>query len=138
MAAGLAAVLILAFGWIDLAGGAPHRSQAAEDTSIMCLNKAGTRYKRKVEPVHCAHFGPGGSFGGGVNLKKLDWRSWGGRRARGSGRECGFHLPCSGIRTKVAAYRRRQGCGHRVYTRLRASSRFGITVVKLRRCPGRA
>jgi len=134
-AAGFAAVLIVAFGWIEVAGGTPAQSKA-EGVSIMCLNKAGTRYKRKVEPVHCAHFGPGGAFAGGVNLKRLDWRTWGGPRAKGTGRERGFHLPCAAKRAKARAYRIRTACGQRVYTRLKSVSGYGTTVVKLKRCPG--
>jgi hypothetical protein len=136
-AAVLAAVLLAGFGWIEIAGGAPAPAQG-DDVSIICLNKAGTTYKRKVEPVHCAHFGPGGSFAGGVNLKKLDWRTWGGPRAKGTGRECGFHLPCAAVRAKARAFRIRTACGRRVYTRLKSVSSYGTTVVKLRRCPGQA
>jgi hypothetical protein len=136
-AVAITAVLIFVFGWIEIAGSATPRTKA-EDVSIICLNKAGSRYKRKVEPLHCAHYGRGGSFGGGVNLKRLEWRSWGGRLARGSGTECGFQLPCSEIDAKVTVYRKRRACGHRVYTRLKSVSGFGRTIVRLKRCPGPA
>jgi hypothetical protein len=126
-------VLIVSAVAVALLAAAPAGAQAK--SSILCLNKAGTDYVRKVEPVHCAHFGPGGAFGGGVNLKRIHWKVWGGRAARGRGVECGFHLPCAGIKVRIRAYRRRVACGKRVYTRLKATSSRGTTIVKLARCP---
>ncbi len=118
---------------VGLLAAAPAGAQA--QTSILCLNKAGTEYVRKVEPVHCAHFGPGGAYGGGVNLKRIHWKSWGGVPARGGGIECGFRLPCANAKVRIRAYRPRVACGKRVYTRLKATSSDGTTVVKLARCP---
>ena len=102
---------------------------------INCLNRDGTRYVRKRRPVRCAHFGPGGSFGGGVNLRDIHWSSYTGSEARGTATECGFHLPCANVRVTIRAYRVRVACRRHVYTRLRATSRHGTTTVRLARCP---
>jgi hypothetical protein len=107
-------------------------------TYIHCLDKTGSRYVRKRRPPRCAHFGPGGTFGGGVNLKDIRWISYTGRQASGTATECGFHLPCANVPVSVRAYRVRVACGRHVYTRLRATSRYGTTLVRLARCPHRA
>ena len=121
------------------AGAGPGSAHAAgKHTNILCLNTAGTEYVVRYRPRSCAHFGPGGSFGGGVNLKRIRWRSWNEPSVRGRARECGFHLPCENIRVRIRAYRRRRACGRVVFTRLKAVSRFGTTVVRLKRCPGDA
>jgi hypothetical protein len=111
---------------------------AGKRTHIMCLNKAGTSYIAKYRPRTCAHFGPGGAFGGGVNLRRIRWRSWNRPSVRGRARECGFHEPCENVRVRIRAYRRRHACGRVVFTRLKATSSFGTTVVRLKRCPGPA
>jgi hypothetical protein len=116
----------------------PSAAVAAKRTHILCLNKAGTKYVAKYRPGSCAHFGPGGAFGGGVNLKRIHWKSWNRPSVRGTARECGFHLPCENVKVKIRAYRRRRACGRVVFTRLKAVSRFGTTVVRLKRCPGAA
>jgi hypothetical protein len=124
---------------VSIAGLAiPGGAAAAKRTHIMCLNEAGTEYVAKYRPRTCAHFGPGGAFGGGVNLRRIRWRSWNRPVVRGRARECGFSLPCSNIRVRIRAYRRRRACGRVVFTRLKARSSFGTTVVRLRRCPGDA
>lgn len=106
---------------------------------VLCLTRTGAYYQVRSRPSACSHFGPGGTFGRGVNLTALRWSSWGGPVARGSGRERGFHLPYSNIPATVTAYAPVTGCaGRRVYTRLRATSRYGTTVVLMRRCPGRS
>ena len=38
----------------------------------------------------------------------------------------------------MKAYRLRHACGRRVYTRLKARSGYGTTVVRVARCPGPA
>jgi hypothetical protein len=105
---------------------------------LPCLNKAGDRYRAKVEPKRCAHFGRGGAFAGGVNLKGLDWTNWGEALATATGIECGFHRPCEQIVVQVRAFRVRKACGRRVYTRLKAVSEFGKTLLKTRACLGPA
>jgi hypothetical protein len=114
------------------------QADASAFTYINCLNTAGTRYVRKRKPAECAHFGPGGSFGGGVNLKKIHWSSYTGSEARGTATECGFRQDCENVRVTIRAYRVRVACRRHVYTRLRATSRHGTTVVRLARCPRRA
>jgi hypothetical protein len=107
-------------------------------TFLPCLNKSGTKYRAKVEPKRCAHFGRGGAFAGGVELKNLVWTNWGEARTTAIGVECGFHLPCEKIAVQVQAFRVRKACGRRVYTRLKAVSEFGKTLVKTRACLGPA
>ena len=103
-------------------------------TYLPCLNKAGTEYRAGTEPKRCAHFGRGGAFAGGVNLEKLVWQNWGEALTSATGTECGFHLPCAKIDVEVQAFRIRKACGRRVYTRLKAVSEFGKTLVKTRAC----
>jgi len=107
-------------------------------TFLPCLNKAGSKYRAKSEPQRCAHFGRGGAFAGGVNLENLVWMNWGAALATAVGVECGFHLPCAKVAVQVQAFRVRKACGRRVYTRLKAVSEFGKTLVKTRACLGRA
>jgi hypothetical protein len=107
-------------------------------TFLPCVNKAGDRYRAKVEPKRCAHFGRGGAFAGGVNLRDLIWQNWGEAIATATGVECGFHLPCEQITVQVQAFRVRKACGRRIYTRLKAVSEFGKTLVKTRACLGPA
>jgi len=107
-------------------------------TFLPCVNKAGDRYRAKVEPKRCAHFGRGGAFAGGVNLRDLIWQNWGEALATATGIECGFHLPCEQITAQVQAFRVRKACGRRIYTRLKAVSEFGKTLVKTRACLGTA
>jgi hypothetical protein len=108
-------------------------------TSVPCLNKKGTKYRPRFEPARCAHFGHGGAFAGGVNLRGLEWQNWGDSTAISTaGTECGFHLPCADIPVTVQAFRIRKACGRRMYTRLKAISEFGKTLVKTRACLGPA
>ena len=107
-------------------------------TFLPCLNKSGTKYRAKVEPKRCAHFGRGGAFAGGVNLENLVWQNWGEGLANATGVECGFHLPCAKIAVQVQAFRVRKACGRRIYTRLKAVSEFGKTLVKTQACLGPA
>ncbi len=129
-------VLVLVAGVVGLA--LPEAGLAAKHTNILCLNKAGSKYVVRYRPGGCAVFGPGGSFGGGVNLKHIHWKSWNRISVTGRARECGFHLPCENTKVRIRAYRRRHACGRVVYTRLKARSRFGTTVVRLKGCPGAA
>jgi hypothetical protein len=113
-------------------------SSAAAAVRILCLNKAGSAYVKRAHPSKCAAFGPGGSFGGGVNLRGLKWHAWGHSTARASGIEGGFHLPLEHTPVKVKAYRIVSGSCGRVYSRLRATSKHGSTTVKLKLCPGKS
>jgi hypothetical protein len=128
----LAAVLVTGAG---AHGDGSQAVTAAKHTNILCLNSAGTAYVVRYRPGKCAVLGPGGSFGGGVNLRRIHWRSWNEPSVRGRARECGFHLPCSNTKVRIRAYRRRHACGRVVYTRLKAKSSFGTTVVRVPRCP---
>jgi hypothetical protein len=83
-------------------------------------------------------YGRGGISAGGVFLKKLKWRDWGHARAKAKGIECGFRLPCQNIKAKVRAWRPRERCGKRVYTRLEATTRFGHSRADVQGCPGPA
>jgi hypothetical protein len=72
-----------------------------------------------------------------VVLRNLRWRGWGKAVARASGIECGFHLPCANIPTRVRANRRKVRCGKLAYTRLRARNGHGQVTVRLSGCPGK-
>jgi hypothetical protein len=112
---------------------------SAETTRIYCATKDGSEYVPKTAPRRCTVFGPGGTFGGGVNLVNLRWQGWGGASARAKGVERGFHLPFSRIRASVTAYRRKRDCtGRLAYTRLRARSKYGTTRVRVATCRGPA
>jgi hypothetical protein len=135
IAAAAATVLAAALPARVPAGGTAPRATAAAFTYIHCLNKAGSRYVRKRKPARCAHFGPGGSFGGGVFLKNIRWTKYSGHEALGTATECGFHLPCQNVAVNIRAYRVRTVRGRHVYTRLRATSTYGTTVVRLATYP---
>jgi hypothetical protein len=120
------------------AGARPVATVTATRVYIACLRHDGSSYRRVYRPSHCAHFGPGGSFSGGVNLRNLHWKYWNRGTARATGIEQGFHLPPERIRVRVKAYRIRSGCGRRAYTRLRVTSSHGTTVVRLSPCSGPA
>ena len=110
---------------------AEHPAGAAARTYLFCADKKGNLYIPKRKPGACAVFGPGGTFGGGVNLKKIKWSKYTGSEARGTAIECGFHLPCSNIPATVRAYRVRVSHGRHLYTRLRARTKYGTAVVRL-------
>jgi hypothetical protein len=131
IAAAAATVLAAALPASAPAGRKAPEATAAAFTYIHCLNKAGRRYVRKRKPATCAHFGSGGTFGGGVFLKNIKWTKYSGREALGTATECGFHLPCQHVAVNIRAYRVRTARGKHVYTRLRAMSRYGTTVVRL-------
>jgi hypothetical protein len=131
--AGVASLLAMSTSISSPAAG---RAAKAE-THLLCLNGDGiSEYRRKDRPKQCTIFGQGGIFAGGVNLKKLKWRGWGHKRARANGIECGFHLPCQNIKAKVRVWRPRERCGKRVYTRLRARTRYGHSRADVQGCPG--
>lgn len=113
------------------ASGSRPVAHAAARTYIHCLNSAGTKYLRHRKPKKCAHFGPGGTNGGGVNLTNIKWKSWTGSQAKGTATELGFHLPYSHIHATIRAYRVRVVHGRHVYTRLRSHSKYGTTTVRL-------
>jgi hypothetical protein len=111
---------------------------ASASIRLPCLNEAGTKYKPKFMPLRCAHFGPHGTSGGGVNLDQLTWTAWGGAGGTATGIERGFHLPFESIPVQVEVFRVRKECGRRMYTRLRATSSLGSTLVKTKACLGPA
>lgn len=110
--------------------------EAKGQTYLICLNRDGSRYRRKEQPKQCAIHGKGGVFAGGVNLKKLNWRGWGSSRAKATGIECGFRLPCQKIKAKVRVWRPRERCGKRVYTRFKARTKYGSSRADVHGCPG--
>jgi len=135
----LAVAALAAWSQASPAPADPPAARPAVLTHILCLTRTGGQYQARWRPSACSHFGPGGTFGRGVNLAGLTWSRWGGAVASGTGRERGFHLPHSNIPATVTAYAPAIGCaGRRVYTRLRATTRYGTTIVPLRRCPGRS
>lgn len=51
---------------------------AASGPGIYCATANGARYVyRRAESAVCTVFGPGGGFGGGVDLARLSWTHWG-------------------------------------------------------------
>ena len=142
VAAGLALAVLMWLGPLSTEARQPASDRVTPIsptlTFLPCLNKAGSKYRAKTEPHRCPHFGRGGAFAGGVNLEDLAWQNWGEALATATGIECGFHLPCAKIAVQVQAFRVRKGCGRRIYTRLKAVSEFGKTLVKTRACLGRA
>lgn len=128
----LACLLVLA---VPSAMGENERGNRVQ---ILCGNDDGSEYRPKERPKQCVIFGPNGIFAGGINLKKIHWESWGGGRAKGSGIECGFHLPCADIQAEVTARRPRERCGRVVYTRIKAETRYGKATPRPPGCPGPA
>lgn len=118
----------------------PASSVAGQDgkerTQILCGNGDGSAYRPKEKPRQCVVFGPGGGFAGGINLKKIHWASWGGKKAKGTMIECGFHLPCEDIEGKVRASKPEEHCGRVVYTKIKATTRYGKATPPLPVCPG--
>jgi len=103
---------------------------------MSCTDRAGLNYFRRYRPRSCIHFGNNGSFAGGFYLARLHWRGWNRRTARATGIERGFHLPFLSIPARVKVYRVRLRCGKAVYTRAKATTRFGTSRVRLEGCPG--
>jgi hypothetical protein len=101
-------------------------------TYILCLatGRATERVWRR-HPARCVTLGPRQAFAQAAKLVRLRWRGWGRPVARARGIERGFHRPLARIPVKVKAYRRRR-CpfGDFIYTRLRATSRYGSLVVR--------
>jgi hypothetical protein len=130
-------LVVAAAATVTWSGAAAARQSKARGVAVMCLNEDGSRYIRRVKPHDCAVFGPGQTFGGGVNLKKLHWHHWGQARARATGVECSFHLPCQSIPAKVRVSRLRltRKCDQRAYTRLNATTRFGTSHPHPPGCP---
>jgi hypothetical protein len=95
------------------------------------------------KPRRCNTAGRQQGYGDQVNLIGLRWRRWESKTARATGIERGFNRPAERIRVRVRAFRPRRDCaGDRVYTRMKVSSRFGSTLIRLRptenfggRCP---
>lgn len=109
------------------------RAEAASGkTYLLCLPRGATRREVRSKPRSCTTLGPEDSFAESVALAGLRWRGWGDRVARARGIERGFHLPRTRIPVRVSVWRLRKVCGgDRLYTRLRATSRYGSTTVRL-------
>ena len=104
---------------------------------LLCADRSARARRRRFRPRACNTLAPRQPFATAVNLAHLRWRHWGEATATARGIERGFHLPLSNVAARVRAYGRRKGChGDFVYTRVRVSSRFGTTTVRLpTRCP---
>lgn len=130
MVAGVVTLSVLAIG--------VGHSGAATPVRIVCTTgKAGDEFTPKRAPKRCTLLPRRASFAQGANLASLRWRSWGRSSATATGTELGFHLPYSHVPVSVTAFRLRMDrCGRslRLYTRVRASSRFGTTLVRLPAC----
>lgn len=130
-----AAVLLGGLTLVSASAAPPaQQSAAGKQTEIRCLDDSGRSHVRKSQPRHCALFGPGGAFAGGVNLAQLNWKGWGKSRATAKGIEKGFHLPASHIQVDVVAFERVR-CGDVFrYAKLRATSRHGTTTATAPTC----
>jgi len=112
--------------------GAPRSVTAEPNTYLLCLPKSGTRRVVRSKPRSCTTLGPRDSSAESVALARLRWSDWGKPVARGRGIERGFHLPRTSIAVSVKVWRLRKVCGGGyLYTRLRSTSRFGSTTVRL-------
>ena len=136
-AATLAAAILIWLGPVSSEATSPILA-GGEKVILPCVNKAGTKYRARVAPKTCSHFGPKGALAGGVDLHKLVWDGWGDGKIHGAGNECDFDADCAPVPVSVFAYRIRKRCGRLVYTRLSARSSFGTAVVKTRGCLGKA
>jgi endoglucanase len=116
--------------------GAPTPAPKAPPTVIPCLNRAFDEYVLLSQPRSCADYAYEGTQGGGVNLSDIRWSNWGGDEAQGTAIEQGFHLPFSHIPARISAVRPVQACGERVYSELKAMSRYGSVTVRLHTCGG--
>jgi hypothetical protein len=100
---------------------------------LLCLPSIRARDRELRErPRSCNTLGRGDALAFAVNLVRLRWRGWGRPVARARGIERGFHLPLARIPVRVKVYRRRPVCGgDLLYTRLRATSRYGTSRIRL-------
>ncbi|MGE5636992.1 MAG: hypothetical protein ACM3UV_08655 [Nocardioidaceae bacterium] len=105
---------------------------SARQSYIICHKPAlKPTWAFRVKPARCTSLGPRDPFGLAVNLVQLHWKGWGRRSATFTGYEQGFHLPASHIRVHGSVFRPRIWRGRRIYTRLRATSRYGTSTVVL-------
>ena len=102
--------------------------------ALLCVVQLGSPYQAVTRPSRCIVFGPRGGFDGGVILRRIEWRSWGGHTARGDAATCGPHGRCRTAR--VAARRPRHACGREVYTRLTVVSGRSSVREPLPSCAG--
>jgi hypothetical protein len=85
-------------------------------------------------PRRCNTLGRLDSFAGSVNLRRLRWRHWGDWQATARGIERGYKLPLRRIPVRSRVSRPRGDCfGDRIYTTLKATSRYGSTLVRFLR-----
>jgi hypothetical protein len=115
------------------------KSNSSHHTSavpyLRCFRGNGRPGPARRRPTACLLFGPGGAFGGGVNLVGLRWTTWGTATVVGHGIEQGFHLPLAHTKVTVTLFRVRWCGSQRRYTRVRATSRYGTTIVRAIGCP---
>jgi hypothetical protein len=105
---------------------------SARQSYIICHNPGlKPTWAFRLKPVSCTSLGPRDPFGLAVNLVQLRWKGWGRRFATFTGYERGFHLPPSHIRVHGSVFRPRIWRGRRIYTRLRATSKYGSLTVAL-------
>jgi hypothetical protein len=128
--------LTVVAGALTLALGAAPLSAAPVHARTLILCKASGTFKRvgRVHPRTCTTLGPFDAFCCAFNLRKLRWSHWGQSTAAARGIERGFHLPLANINVRVRAFRRRRAvCGNWVYTRVKATSRYGSFTQKFPR-----
>jgi hypothetical protein len=98
---------------------------------LPCDDRQTRRTVYRSEPRTCAIATDSAAYGAVVNLRRLHWRGWGKRVARGWGGE--VNEPVT-----VRAWRLRPICGDaagaRAYTRARISSGRGVVTVRLAVC----
>jgi hypothetical protein len=129
LVAASAFAVVLALAAASLAAAAPYR--------IECNRTTGDNEEvvpRRV-PSRCLTLD--GSFADSVNLANVRWRGWGGSTAKASGVELGFYLPYAHIPVRIKVWRpRRDECGSNLmlYTRVRATSRYGSGTVSPETC----
>lgn len=69
-------------------------------TYIDCI---GSHNETAYRPARCDTLKQAEALAFGLNLAHIQWKSWGGRTARGRGIELGFHLPPDNIAVSVVA-----------------------------------
>lgn len=99
----------------------------AFDELLPCENRETGATTYLAQPRRCAMTARSDAYGKVVNLRRLHWRGWGRRSARGWGAE--VNEPVA-----IRAWRLRPICGDpsgaRAYTRLRISSDRGVALVR--------
>ena len=111
----------------------PTRADAASK-SVACFETTvpqGKKAKFRKRPGRCVFIAAGAvdspippSFAV-QQIIKIDWRSWGGRRAKGRGK--GYtSVRRQPVPVTVTLSKPRKKCGHRVYSRVKFKYQYGI------------